>query len=88
MPAYLWGLLFGGFIVGVLRIEQQGHIEKERGLFLGKVNHGDFIGQKLLILLDQNLSQNCLLRLTQANGSTRHTGILLKDTYLSKSFQQ
>lgn len=81
LTAYLWGLLFGGFIFGVLRIEQQGHIEKERRLILGKVNLGDFIGQKLLILLDLKFSQSCLLRLTQSNGSTHHTGILLKDTY-------
>lgn len=75
----LWSLL----VFGVLRIEQQGHVEKERRLILGKVDLGDFIGQKLLILLDLNFSQSCLLRLTQPKGSTHHTGILLKDTYHS-----
>lgn len=83
-PAYLlWSLLFRRLVFGVLRIKQQGHVEKERRLTLGKVDLGDFIGQKLLILLDLNFSQSCLLRLTQPHGSTHHIGILLKDTYQS-----
>lgn len=83
-PAYLLrSLLFRRLVYGVLRIEQQGHVEKERRPTLGKVNLGDFIGQKLLILLDLNFSQSCLLRLTQPHGSTHHTGVLLKDTHHS-----
>lgn len=88
-PAYLlWSLLFGGVVFGVLRVKQQGHVEKERRLVLGKVNLGHFIGQQLLVLPDLNFSQSRLLRLTQPNGSTHHTGILLKDTHHSDLNQQ
>lgn len=67
-----WSLLFGD----LLRIEELGHIDKEGRHSLGKVNHGDFIGHELLLGL--SLSQGCLLRLTQPDGCTHHTGILLK----------
>lgn len=71
----LWSLLFGGLLFrALLRKEELGHIDDEGSHRLGQVDLRDFIGLELLM----SLSQSCLLRLTQSDGCTHHTRILLK----------
>lgn len=72
----LWSLLLRGLLLGgVLRIEELGHVENERGNRLGEIHLRDVVGRELLT--DAEFGQCCLLGLAQPKCSAHHIRSLL-----------